>query len=156
MLDEFDLAVLKALQEDGRLSNQALAERVNLSTSPCWRRVRKLEEEGIIESYTALLNAEKIGLHALAYIHISMMDHAPETLDAFASFVAENAEVLECSSVTGSYDYILKVIAKDTRAMEQFLMEKLLRMGIVREANTEVVLQQITKTTAMPLTGIPG
>ena len=151
MLDEFDLALLKALQNDGRLSNQALAQRVNLSTSPCWRRVKKLEEDGVIEGYTALLNAEKIGLHALAYIHVSLMDHAPKTLDSFASFVADNAEVLECSSVTGSYDYILKVIAKDTRALEKFLMENLLRLGIVRETNTEVVLQQITNTTAMPL-----
>ena len=152
MPDSFDRAILQALQRDGRLSNQALAEQVNLSTSPCWRRVRRLEEEGFIEGYTALLNPEKIGLHALAYIHVSLMNHAPETLASFTSFVADNPEVLECSSVTGAYDYVLKVIEKDTHALQQFLMDKLLSLGIVRETNTEIVLQQITKTTALPVT----
>ncbi len=151
MLDDFDYAILQALQTDGRLSNQALAERVNLSTSPCWRRVKKLEEDGVIARYTALLDAEKLGLNALAYIHVSLMDHAPETLDAFGSFAAGNPEVLECASVTGAYDYILKVIARDTRSLEEFLMEKLLRLGIIRETNTEIVLQQITRNTALPL-----
>lgn len=151
MLDEFDLAILRALQQDGRLSNQALAERVNLSTSPCWRRVRQLEEDGVIERYTALVNPEKIGLNAQAYIHVALMNHAPETLQAFAAIVADNPEVLECASVTGAYDYILKVIEKDNHSLQLFLMEKLLRQGIVRETNTEVVLQQITKTTSVPI-----
>lgn len=151
MLDDFDLAILQALQRDGRLSNQALAEQVNLSTSPCWRRVRKLEQDGVIERYTALLNPEKIGLHTSAYIHVSLMNHAPETLQAFTAFVADNPEVQECAAVTGGYDYVLKVIEKDTRALQIFLMEKMLPLGIVRETNTEIVLQQITRTTAMPL-----
>ena len=151
MLDEFDLAILKALQRDGRISNQTLAEQVNLSTSPCWRRVKRLEEEGIIEGYTTLLNPEKIGLHALAYIHVSLMNHTPATLANFTRFVADNPEVLECSSVTGAYDYVLKVIAKDTHALRQFLMDKLLALGVVRESSTEIVLQQITKTTVLPV-----
>ena len=151
MLDSFDLAILEALQQDGRLSNQALAEKVNLSTSPCWRRVKKLEDDGVIEGYAALLSPDKLGLHALAYIHVSLINHAPETLEVFASFVTDNPQVLECSSITGSYDYVLKVIEQDSRALEVFLMEKLLRLGVVRETNTEVVLQQLTKTTALPL-----
>lgn len=152
MLDAFDLAILDALQRDGRISNQALAERVNLSTSPCWRRVKRLEEEGVIEAYTTVLNPEKIGLHALAYIHVSLMNHTPATLETFTLFVVDNPEVLECASVTGAYDYVLKVIEKDTNALRRFLMEKLLSLGIVREVNTEIVLQQITKTTALPIT----
>lgn len=151
MLDNFDIAILDALQRDGRLSNQALAEQVNLSTSPCWRRVKRLEEEGYIEGYAALLNPEKIGLQALAYIHVSLMNHTPATLETFRLFVADNAEVLECASITGAYDYVLKVIEKDTQALRLFLMDKLLALGIIRETSTEMVLQQLTKTTALPL-----
>lgn len=154
MLDNFDIAILNALQRDGRLSNQALAEQVNLSTSPCWRRVKRLEEEGFIVGYSALLNPAKIGLQALAYIHISLMNHTPATLETFRLFVADNPEVLECASVTGSYDYVLKVIEKDTLALRQFLMDKLLALGIIRETNTEIVLQQLTMTTALPVAEI--
>jgi Lrp/AsnC family transcriptional regulator, leucine-responsive regulatory protein len=151
MVDDFDLSILKVLQEDGRLSNQALAERVNLSTSPCWRRVKRLEENGVIQGYAAILDADKLGLHALAYIHIKIMDHAPATLEKFSQFVSANPQVLECSSITGSYDYLLKVIAEDAKALERFLMDKLLSLGIVRETNTDIVLRQMRCTTALPL-----
>lgn len=154
MLDKFDLAILEALQNNGRLTNQALAEQCNLSTTPCWRRVRKLEEEGYINRYTAILNPQMLQLTAIALVHVALIDHRVETLEAFDRFIADNPQIVECSSITGSYDYVFKVLAKDPQSLEQFLMEELLHLGIVQSTNTDFVLRQMKSTTALPLGAI--
>lgn len=150
-LDPYDLAILAALQRDAKLSLQDLAQEVNLSTSPCWRRVRKLEESGTIASYTALLDARKIGLNTQAYVHISLLDHKESTIEAFDSFVMQEDRVVECASITGSDDYLLKIVAKDPEGLETFLMKNILSLGIVRSCTTHFVLRQKKQSTALPL-----
>lgn len=152
MLDKYDINILRELQRDGRQTNQSLAKNCNLSTTPCWRRVRKLEQEGYVDQYTAILNPEKLNLRALAYVHVAMIDHTPKTLDTFDAFVNDHDEVLECSSITGAYDYLIKVVAVDAQALEGFMMNRLLRLGIVQSTNTDFVLRQKKKTTRLPLT----
>lgn len=148
-LDKYDRLLLQALQENGRISNQELAEQANLSTAPCWRRLRKLEKEGIIHRYTALLNPAKIGLNATAYVHVSLVDHRSETLEEFDRFINTAYEVLECYSVSGNYDYLLRVVTADTAAFEEFLMKKLLQLRAVKSSNTDFVLRQKKYTTVL-------
>ncbi|MEY8096382.1 Lrp/AsnC family transcriptional regulator [Falsihalocynthiibacter sp. S25ZX9] len=150
-LDSHDIAILAALQRDGKMSLQDLAREVNLSTSPCWRRVRKLEENGTIAQYTAILDARKIGINTQAYIHISLLDHTQTTIDAFDAFVAREEQIVECASITGSDDYLLKIVAKDPEDLETFLMKGILSLGIVRSSTTHFVLRQKKQSTFLPL-----
>ncbi|MDQ5907814.1 MAG: Lrp/AsnC family transcriptional regulator, leucine-responsive regulatory protein, partial [Pseudomonadota bacterium] len=113
-LDRYDLAILRALQDDGRISNQDLADRIGLSPSPCLRRLRALEESGLITGYRALVDAKKLGLSLMALIHISMDQHTPERFANFEAKVGEIPEVLECLLITGQdADYQIKVVVKD-------------------------------------------
>lgn len=151
-LDSYDRAILVALQRDGKISLQDLAREVNLSTSPCWRRVRKLEENGTIKGYTALLSARDIGLNTTAYVHISLLDHTENTIETFDAFVANEDQIIECASITGSDDYLLKIVAKNPEGLETFLMKCVLSLGIVRSSTTHFVLRQKKQSTALPLT----
>ena len=150
-LDNFDRSILRVLQADGKIGNQDLAEKVNLSSSPCWRRVRKLEDNGVIDSYVAKLNPKSLGLTAMAYVHIALLDHRQKTIETLDNFVATQDQIIECSSITGPNDYVLKIIEKDTESLERFIMQKLLRLGIVRASTTNLVLRQKNYTTALPL-----
>lgn len=149
--DKFDKAILSAVQQDGRITNQNLAKQVNLSTAPCWRRLNKLEKQGIVEGYVALLNRESLGLSVMVYIHVSLNDHNADTVEAFDRFVENSSNILECYSVSGEYDYLIRVIAQDVTALEFFLMKKLLKLKAVRSANTSFVLKQMKYTTALPI-----
>mgnify|MGYP001420847962 FL=1 len=150
-LDNYDRSILRVLQADGKIGNQDLAEKVNLSSSPCWRRVKKLEDSGIIDGYVAMLNPKSLELKAMAYVHIALLDHRQETIETLDNFVATQEQIVECSSITGSNDYVLKIIEKDTESLEQFIMQKLLRLGIVRASTTNLILRQKKYTTALPL-----
>ncbi len=150
-IDKFDKKILSVLQQQGRVTNQNLAEQANLSTAPCWRRVDKLESQGIISRYVALVNREKLGLSVMVYIHISLNDHHSKTLKVFDRFVEQSDSILECYSVSGEYDYLVRVVATDVKALEFFLMEKLLKLEAVRSANTSFVLKQKKYTTALPI-----
>ena len=150
-LDQFDKTILTELQRSGRITNQRLAERVNLSPAPCLRRVDKLEQAGIIKGYVALAEREQLGLTVLAYIHISLNDHHADTVDAFNRFVEHSESILECYSVSGEYDYLLRVVAADVRALEAFIMDHLLQTNTVRSANTSFVLNEKKYTTALPI-----
>ncbi len=149
--NKYDKAILSVVQQHGRISNQDLAKRVNLSTAPCWRRLNKLENQGIIENYVALLNRENLGLSVMVYIHVSLNDHNADTVEIFDRFVAESTNILECYSVSGEYDYLIRVIAQDVTTLELFLMKKLLKLKSVRSANTSFVLKQKKYTTALPI-----
>jgi DNA-binding Lrp family transcriptional regulator len=151
IMDKFDKAILSVIQHEGRITNQNLAERVNLSTAPCWRRLNKLEKQGIVEGYVALLNRESLGLSVMAYIHISLNDHNADTVETFDSFVENSRNILECYSVSGEYDYLIRVIALDVTSLESFLMDDLLKLKAVRSANTSFVLKQKKYTTALPI-----
>jgi Lrp/AsnC family leucine-responsive transcriptional regulator len=152
-LDRYDLRILEVLQEDGRISNQALAERIGLSQSPCLRRVRALEESGVISDYRALLDARKLGLSLLALIHISMDRHTPERFANFEATVSALPEVLECLLITGQEaDYQLKVIVSDMDAYQALLLEKITRIEGVSGVHSSFVLRQVVAKTALPLT----
>ena len=150
-IDRHDRNILRVLQADGKIGNQELAEKVNLSNSPCWRRVRKLEDAKIINGYVAMLNPKRLDLSAMAYVHIALLDHTQETIEMLDDFVALQEQLVECSSITGPNDYVLKIIEKDTESLEQFIMQKLLRLGIVRASTTNLILRQKKYTTALPL-----
>jgi Transcriptional regulators len=151
-LDSYDRAILQRLQRDGRISNQDLAEAVNLSPSPCLRRVRRLEEEGIIEDYVARVNARKLGLKLTALIQISMDKHTPERFDRFENAIAHFPEVLECHLITGQdADYLLKVVVADMDDYQQFLLNKITRIEGVSGVHSSFVLKSPRLSTAVPI-----
>lgn len=151
-LDRYDRMILERLQQDGRMSNQELADAINLSPSPCLRRVRQLEEDGLIRGYVALLNARKLGLTLMSFIHISMDKHTPERFEAFEKTVESFPEVMECHLITGqSADYLLKVIVTDMDAYQQFLLQKLTRIKGVSGVHSSFVLKSPVIKTALPV-----
>lgn len=151
-LDRYDGMILERLQRDGRISNQELSEAINLSPSPCLRRVRQLEENGLIDGYVALLNARKLGLTLMAFIQISMDKHTPERFEHFEKTLSEYSEVLECHLITGqSADYLLKVIVEDMDAYQQFLLNKLTRIDGVTGVHSSFVMKSPINSTALPV-----
>lgn len=150
-LDEIDRTILRTLQKDGKISLQALATQVNMSTSPCFRRVKRLQDSGIITGYVALLDQKALGLNAQAYLQLSLIDHKEETIQAFDRFVQNEAQVIECASITGSNDYLLKVVAEDAEALEQFIMKRVLRLGIISSSYTNFVLRRTKSSTVLPV-----
>lgn len=150
--DRYDLQILAVLQEDGRISNQDLADRIGLSPSPCLRRVRTLEEAGLITGYRALIDAKKLGLSLMALIHISMDQHTPERFANFEAKVGEIPEVLECLLITGQdADYQIKVVVKDMDAYQDLLLNRITRIKGVTGVHSSFVLRRVVDKTAMPL-----
>jgi Lrp/AsnC family leucine-responsive transcriptional regulator len=151
-LDNYDIQILRVLQEEGRISNQDLAERIGLSASPCLRRLRTLEESGLITGYRALLDAKKLGLSLMALIHISMDQHTPERFSNFETCVAVMPEVLECLLITGQdADYQLKVVVKDMDGYQELLLQRLTRIEGVTGVHSSFVLRRVLDRTALPL-----
>lgn len=150
-LDDVDKQLLRLLQKDAHLSNQELADKTGLSASPAWRRVKRLEQDGLIRKHVAMLDPRLLGLHAVAYVHVSLLDHAEATIGRFDKFVQTEDQVVECASITGSNDYVLKVYARDPEHLEFFIMRRLLALGVVRSSTTNFVLRQTKYTTELPL-----
>lgn len=151
-LDRYDLQILNILQQDGRISNLELADRIGLSASPCLRRVKTLEEAGLITGYHALLDAKKLGLSLLALIHISMDQHTPERFNHFETEIALLPEVLECLLITGQdADYQLKVIVKDMDAYQDLLLNRITRINGVTGVHSSFILRQVINKTALPI-----
>ena len=150
-IDPQDRRLLSLLQQDAKRPTQELAEAAGMSTSPAWRRIRRLEKAGVIDRVVALLNPKKLGLNTRAYVHVSLIDHTEPTIRAFDDFVAHEDQIVECCSITGADDYLLKVVATDPEALEHFLMRKVLGLGIVRSSTTHFVLRQKKHATALPL-----
>jgi DNA-binding Lrp family transcriptional regulator len=150
-LDRLDRRILEVLQEDARTSNQELAKRVGLSPAPCWRRLRRLEQAGYIEGYATLLRASAIGLPILAYAMVTLENHHPESVRRFDQLVRERAEVLECHSMSGANDYLLRIVAASMEAYEHFLSTQLLQLDAVRSVNTSFVLRTKKFTTRLPV-----
>jgi Lrp/AsnC family leucine-responsive transcriptional regulator len=153
-LDRYDQRILELLQQDGRLTNQDLADRIGLSPSPCLRRVRALEDGGIITGYRALVDARKLGLTLTALVHISMDRHTPERFANFEDKVAALPEVLECLLITGqAADYQLKVIVKDMDAYQHLLLDKITRIEGVSGVHSSFVMRAVVDRTALPVGG---
>ncbi|MES9947319.1 MAG: AsnC family transcriptional regulator [gamma proteobacterium symbiont of Ctena orbiculata] len=151
-LDRFDRRILEELQRDGRISNQDLAERIGLSPSPCLRRVRALEESGIITGYRALLDANKLELDLMALIHISMDRHTPERFENFERKIMSLPEVLECLLITGQdADYQVKVVVRDMEAYQILLLNKITRIEGVTGVHSSFVMRKVVNTTALPV-----
>jgi Lrp/AsnC family leucine-responsive transcriptional regulator len=151
-LDRYDRRILALLQENGQLTNQELAERIGLSPSPCLRRVRSLEQAGLITGYRALLDAKKLGLTLVALVHISMDRHTPDRFANFEKQVARLPEVLECLLITGQdADYQLKVIVKDMDAYQALLLNRITRIEGVSGVHSSFVLRAVIDRTAVPL-----
>ncbi len=151
MLDAFEKLILKVLQRDGRVSTQALSDAVGLSPSPCWRRVKRLEDAGYITRYAAVLNGKKLGLNALAHVQVSLVDHDVSSIETFQTFVESNDQILECASITGDFDFILKVAATDPENLEQFIMQCLLRLNVVKTTSTIFILRQMKVSGPLPV-----
>jgi len=149
--DKADIAILEALQQDGRLSNRDLAKKVSLSTSPSWRRLRALEEAGVINHYAAMVNREKVGLSIMGFAHVILHDHRAENVRKFDRAIMGASQVLECHATSGEHDYMLKVVAPDMASYQDFLSDYLLKIGVVRTVNTSFALKQQKNTTSLPL-----
>ncbi len=150
-LDRSDRRILDVLQSDARISNQELAKRVGLSAAPCWRRLRRLEDEGFIAGYATLLNGPAVGLPILAYTLVSLENHHPETVREFDLLVRERPEVLECHSMSGPNDYLLRIVAASMEEYERFMSAHVLQIRGVRSVNTSFVLRTKKSTTRMPV-----
>lgn len=151
-LDRIDRKILEAMQSNARISNLELAELVNLSPTPCSRRVKRLEESGLIRSHVTLLNQPMLGLKLTAYIGISMDRHTPDRFEAFEKEVQRYPEVMECSVVTGqSSDYLLKAVVADMEYYERFLLGKLTRIPGVTGVHSSFELRRVIQRTELPL-----
>ncbi|RBO79894.1 MULTISPECIES: Lrp/AsnC family transcriptional regulator [Marinomonas] len=150
--DKIDLNILRELQQDSSLTNQELADRVGLSASPCLRRVKALEETGVIDRSVTLLDQKKLGLKLTAFIQISMDRHTPERFEVFESLVESYPEVKSCNLVTGqSADYLLEVVVEDMDKYQEFLLGKLTRIAGVTGVHSSFLLRRIINRTALPL-----
>ena len=151
-IDRYDRQILDILQAEGRISNQDLADRIGLSPAPCLRRVRALEENGLITGYKALLDARKLGLSLMALIGISMDQHTPERFANFEASIAGIAEVLECLLITGQQsDYQLKVVVRDMDGYQDLLLNKITRIAGVTGVHTSFVLRQVIDHPTLPV-----
>lgn len=151
-LDRTDRRILEVLQADGRITNLELAEKIGLSPTPCARRVRQLEEAGVIERHVTLLNQQKLGLNITAMIGITMDRHTPDRFEIFERAVRQFPEVVECSIVTGqTADYLLKAVLPDMTYYEEFLLGRLTRIEGVTGVHSSFVLRKVLANTALPL-----
>lgn len=143
-LDRYDHAILDILQRQGRISNQDLADRIGLSPSPCLRRVKALEENGLITGYRALVDAKRLGLNLMVLLHISMDRHTPERFENFELKIAEFPQVLECLIITGQdADYQLRVLVEDMDAYHDLLLHKITRIEGVTGVHSSFVLRRV-------------
>jgi DNA-binding Lrp family transcriptional regulator len=150
-LDRSDSAILNELQSNGRLSNVELARRVNLSESACLRRVKLLEEAGVIDRYATLLNQKAVGLPDSVLVEVSLTREQQEDLDAFENAVRRLPEVMECYLMSGEYDYLLRVVVADTADYERIHREHITRLPGVLRVRSSFALRTVTKKTALPI-----
>ena len=149
--DQIDRKILGFLQQHGRASNLELAEAASLSAAQCHRRHRRLEEQEFIVRYETRLNAARLGLSVVAFIHVAMEKGHIRDLKKFTDVIVDLPEILECYSVTGDFDYVIKVIARDLKSLSQFLMDKLMRLPGVNSVRSSVCLDEIKCSSSLPL-----
>ena len=149
--DGTDRRILEVIQEDARISNTDLADRIGLSPSPCWRRVRTLEDNGVIERYVTLVNAKAVGLPITVFATVTLEKQVESALESFEKAVTERPEVMECNLMTGEFDYLLRVVVPDLTAYERFLMDHLTRIKGIASIKSSFSLKQVSYKTALPL-----
>lgn len=149
-LDKFDLAILEALQQDARISLAELSAKVGLTSSPCWTRVKRMEEAGVIEGYSVRVNPAKVGLSDTVIVHVTLDSHSDEALFSFGRALQDIPEVLEAFLVSGDYDYYIRIAVSDTRDYERLLRERLYKIPGIRHSKSSFVLRQL-KLSHLPL-----
>lgn len=152
-LDEIDSRILRVLQENARISNVDLAESVGISPSPCWRRVRELETDGVIDRYVTLVKPGAVGLPVSVFIQVSLEKQVEAALEEFEAAVLARPEVMECYLMTGDADYLLRVVLSDLEAYERFLLDHLTRIPCVASIKSSFALKQVKYRTALPIGG---
>lgn len=150
-LDEIDRRILVELQRDGRLTNQDLAGRIGVSASPCWRRVRALEEAGVIKGYAALVDPAALGLNVSVFTQVSLERQEKKALQVFEAAVGEWPEIMECYLMTGDADYLLRVVVPDLAAYERFLMARLTRIRGIASIKSSFALRSVKYRTDLPI-----
>ncbi|MEJ8475131.1 Lrp/AsnC family transcriptional regulator [Roseibium algae] len=150
-LSDADRRILNALQKDGRLTNQALSEDVGLSASPCWRRVRQLEEVGVIQNYRASLDRTQIGLGVLAFIRVKIDSHSESEAEEFSRQISELEEVVACYSIAGDADFLVQVVAENLDRYSDFAMSVIRRLPGIKEMQTTFVLKELKQFHGFPV-----
>jgi DNA-binding Lrp family transcriptional regulator len=150
-LDSTDRQLLEALQQDARTTVAELAQRVSLSPSPCWRRVRQLEESGVIAGYHARLSRDKLGYGVTGFVHLQMNNHMPDAMAAFEREVVALPQVLSCHNLSGRYDYLIEAIAPDLESFSQLVRVKIRSLPGVREISTSFSLKEVKHAGSLPV-----
>jgi len=150
-LDRYEYRILRALQADGRLTNQDLSQKVGLSPSACWRRVKSLEEAGVILRYSAILDPAKVGIGETVFAHISLKRHSKASSVEFAELMRNQPEVMECFFTTGAADVILRVVTSSVAAYDEFLENVIFNARGVSKVHSDFTLRKIKYETALPL-----
>lgn len=150
-IDATDRRILAELQADAGLSIAEVAERVGLSMSPCWRRIKRLREEGVIQGQVTLIDPKAVGLDVTVYASVTLTRHSEEIVSAFDEFVRREPAVTECHAVTGDRDYMLRILVPDIESYERFMSTKLLRLPFIGSVNSRFALRQVKYSTALPL-----
>jgi len=154
--DRIDVRIMAALQENGRLTNVELSQRVGLSETPCLRRVRRLEQEGVIARYAAVLDPRRIGLGVTAFLQVKIERHRDEDTVAFREAVLADPEVVACWLVTGTADFLLQVVSRDMDAYGDFVVHRVLKMPGVKDVSSSFALQVVKPSSALPLGHLDG
>lgn len=150
-LDKTDIAILSYMQENARITHAELAKAVNLSITPCYNRVKALEEKGLIKQQVTLLEAEKLGLTLNVFIHVTLEKQVEEALQRFEEAIDDRPEVMECYLMTGEEDYLLRVVVADIKALEHFILQYLSKIPCVASIRSSFALKQVRYKTALPL-----
>ena len=150
-LDRVTRRLIDTLQRKGRQSAQQLAEAVGMSATPVWRRLKELEQSGVIRREVVLMDREKLGLAICAWAYVSLVRHTDGAVEDFERLVASSPEIMECASITGEADYVVKVVVPDMKAYDRFLQERLFKLKGVASIRTNVVLREVKYETALPL-----
>ncbi len=151
VLDSVDARILELIQHDAALSVAEIAEQVGLSSSPCWRRIKRLEDAGVIRRRVTLLDGEKLGLGFEVFAEVKLALPSKENLEAFEIAIADLPEVAERATVTGGMDYVLRIVTRDMHAFDEFLRGKLLSLQLVSDVESRIVVRNVKSSTAMPL-----
>jgi DNA-binding Lrp family transcriptional regulator len=152
-MDKIDKKILDILQVNGRITNAELAEQINMSRSPVFERVKKLERSGFINKYIALVDPVKAGIHCFTYVEVMLIQHGKQAVEHFINAITQLPEVMECHHVTGDADFMLKIATKDIPAYEEFLLHKLTALQNIRNLKTMVVLSTMKQETKLPVKG---
>ena len=148
---DIDLKILSQIQNNASLTTAEIAEKIGSSQSPCWRRIHRLEDGGVIKRRVAILDYKKLGMELVAFVSISLSAHGRQNLESFETQIVTYPEVLQCYTVTGQMDYMLKIMTKNIQHYEMFMRDKLMTMPMVQEMHTTIAVTEIKDTTELPL-----